>query len=114
MAIGREPDDGKGGAAWKSMLETSYALLDRRMAGRTRAVGEKFSLADCAAAPALLYADWTHRIPERFAAVQAYRRRLLARPSYARALDDARPYRSFFRSAHPSIGTERYAKTSLL
>src|SRR5262249_15609315 len=28
MAIGREPDDGKGGAAWKSMLETSYALLD--------------------------------------------------------------------------------------
>ncbi len=35
MAIGREPDDGKGGAAWKSMLETSYAFLDRRMAGRT-------------------------------------------------------------------------------
>src|SRR5262245_15849963 len=49
MAIGREPDDGKGGAAWKSMLETSYALLDRRMAGRTWAVGENFSLADCAA-----------------------------------------------------------------
>ena len=78
------------------MLETSYALLDRRMAGRTWAVGENFSLADCAAAPALLYADWTHRIPERFAAVQAYRRRLLARPSYARALDDARPYRKLF------------------
>ena len=96
MAIGREPDDGKGGAAWKSMLETSYALLDRRMAGRTWAVGEDFSLADCAAAPALLYADWTHRIPARFAAVQAYRRRLLARPSYARALDDARPYRKLF------------------
>jgi len=66
------------------MLETSYALLDRRMAGRTWAVGENFSLADCAAALALLYADWSHRIPERFAAVQAYRRRLLARPSYAR------------------------------
>ncbi len=96
MAIGREPDDGKGGAAWKSMLETSCALLDRRMAGRTWAVGENFSLADCAAAPALLYADWTHRIPDRFAAVQAYRRRLLARPSYARALDDARPYRKLF------------------
>ena len=111
MAIGREPDDGKGGAAWKSMLETSYALLDRRMAGRTWAVGENFSLADCAAAPALLYADWTHRIPERFAAVQAYRRRLLARPSYARARV---PTGSFFRSAHPSIGTERNAKTSLL
>ena len=96
MAIGREPDDGKGGAAWKLMLETSYALLDRRMAGRTWAVGENFGLADCAAAPALLYAGWTHRIPERFAAVQAYRRRLLARPSYTRALDDARPYRKLF------------------
>ena len=96
MAIGREPDDGKGGATWRSMLETSYAYLDRRMAGRTWAVGEHFSLADCAAAPALLYADWTHPIPARFAAVHAYRRRLLGRPSYARALDEARPYRKLF------------------
>ena len=96
MAIGREPDDEKGGAAWKSMLETSYALIDHRMADRTWAVGDSFSLADCAAAPALLYADWTHPIPERFAAVHAYRRRLLARPSYGRALDEARPYRHLF------------------
>src|SRR5262249_31689294 len=49
IASGREADDGEGGAAWKSMLETSYALLDRRMAGRTWAVGENFSLADFAA-----------------------------------------------------------------
>jgi glutathione S-transferase len=96
MAIAREPDDGKGGATWKSMLETSYAVLDRRMAGRNWAVGESFSLTDCAAAPALLYADWTHPIPERFAAVHAYRRRLLGRPSYARALDEARPFRQLF------------------
>lgn len=96
MAIGREPDDGRDGAGWKSMLMTSYALLDRRMNDRTWAVGEMFSLADCAAAPALLYADWTHPIPEQFAGVHAYRRRLLARPSYARALDEARPYRKLF------------------
>ena len=96
MAIGREPDDGRGGAGWKSMLETSYALLDRRMTGRTWVVGESFSLADCAAAPALLYADWTHAIAEHFAAVHAYRNRLLSRPSYARALDEARPYRHLF------------------
>jgi glutathione S-transferase len=96
MAIGREPDDGRGGATCKSMLETAYALLDRRMSDRTWAVGESFSMADCAAAPALLYAEWTHAIPERFAAVHAYRRRLLGRPSYARALDDARPYRHLF------------------
>ena len=68
------------------------------VAGRTWAVGESFSLADCAAAPALLYAP----IPERFAAVHAYRRRLLARPSYARALDDARPYRHLFPLGAPA------------
>jgi glutathione S-transferase len=96
MAIGREPDDGNNGATWRSMLETSYTLLDSRMANRTWAVGDSFSLADCAAAPALLYADWTHAIPERFSAVHAYRRRLLARPSYARVLDEARPYRGYF------------------
>src|SRR6185295_1585390 len=44
MAIGREPDDGKRGAASKSMLETSYALLDRRITDRTWAAGESFSL----------------------------------------------------------------------
>lgn len=41
----------------------------------------------------VVYADWTHPIDERFANVRAYRARLLARPSYAQALDEARPYR---------------------
>ena len=101
LAIGREPDDGQGGARWKTMLETSYALLDQRMADRTWVAGE-FSLADCAAAPALLYADWTHPIPSEFAALQAYRQRLLERPSYARALDEARPYRHMFPLGAPT------------
>ena len=79
----------------KAMLDTAYAWLDGWMEGREWAAGA-FSLADCAAAPALLYADWTHTIPERFANVWAYRTRLLARPSYARALDEARPYRHYF------------------
>ena len=101
QAIGREPDDGDGGARWKTMLETAYALLDRRMADRTWAAGE-FSLADCAAAPALLYADWTYPIAEQFEALRAYRARLLARPSYARALDEARPYRHMFPLGAPT------------
>jgi len=101
LAIGREPDDGEGGARWRSMLETSYALLDQRMADRTWVAGE-FSLADCAAAPALLYADWTHPIRPHFAALHAYRQRLLARPSYARALDEARPYRHMFPLGAPT------------
>jgi len=66
------------------------------MSGREWAAGDAFSLADCAAAPALFYADWTHRIDEAFENVHAYRRRLLARPSFARAVDEARPYRSLF------------------
>lgn len=95
-AIGREPDDGEACAKWKAAFDTSYAYLDRHMAGREWAAGEGFSLADCAAAPALLYADWTHPIPKSLVHIWAYRDRLLARPSYARALNEARPYRHMF------------------
>lgn len=80
----------------RDMLDAAYGWLDQRMADREWAAGVAFSLADCAAAPALFYADWTHRIGEQFAHVRAYRKRLLARPSFARAVDEARPYRSFF------------------
>ena len=80
----------------RKMLETAYRWLDERMAGREWAAGDAFSLADCAAAPALFYADWTHPIPEAFPNVLAYRQRLLARPSFARAVDEARPYRGLF------------------
>lgn len=79
----------------RAMLETSYAWLDERMEDREWAAGD-FSLADCAAAPALFYADWTHAIPERFANVRAYRERLNARPSFARAIEGGRPFRHYF------------------
>jgi glutathione S-transferase len=80
----------------RALLDRAYNWLDGHMAGRTWASGENFSLADCAAAPALLYADWTHPIPENLENVRAYRTRLIQRPSYARALDEARPYRRLF------------------
>ncbi|QNP40563.1 glutathione S-transferase family protein [Lysobacter solisilvae (ex Woo and Kim 2020)] len=80
----------------RKMLETAYAWLDAHMAGREWAAGTGFSLADCAAAPFLFYADWTHRIDPRYGNVRAYRERLLARPSFKRAVDEARPYRSYF------------------
>jgi glutathione S-transferase len=66
------------------------------MADREWAAGDAFSLADCAAAPFLFYADWTYPIDPAFGHVRAYRARLLARPSFARAVDEARPYRSYF------------------
>lgn len=93
LAIGR---DGGEEAAFRGQLETAYAWLDSRLADRTWAAGDAFSLADCAAAPAMLYAHWTHPIPAALTRVHAYRERLLARPSYARALDEARPYRHMF------------------
>ena len=58
--------------------------------------GEDFTMADCAAAPSLFYADWNHRIPESYPTLRAYRARLLARPSIARAVDEARPFRHLF------------------
>jgi len=93
-AIGREADD--GGARWKAALDTAYEILDRHMETREWAAADRFSMADCAAAPHLLYADWSHPIGEQFSHLKRYRARLLARPSYARALDEARPYRHLF------------------
>ena len=93
--------DAHGVAQARATLDTAYAWLDARLAGRRWAAGEMFSLADCGAAPGLLYADWTHPIDARFATLRAYRARLLARPSYARALEEARPYRHFFPLGDP-------------
>jgi len=88
--------DAYGVAEARTMLEAAYGWLDRARAGREWAAGSGFSMADCAAAPALFYADWAHPIGAGHANVHAYRKRLLARPSFARAVDEARPYRPFF------------------
>jgi glutathione S-transferase len=87
--------DPYGVAEAKALLDTAYGWLDGALRGREWAAGE-FSLADCAAGPALFYADWVHPIADAFADLRAYRRRLLARPSFARAVDEARPYRVLF------------------
>ncbi|MDR5761153.1 glutathione S-transferase family protein [Caballeronia sp. LZ035] len=88
--------DACGVADARAMLDTSYAYLDRLMASREWAAGDAFSLADCGAAPFLFYADWVHRIDAGLANVIAYRKRLLARPSFACAVEEARPYRGLF------------------
>ncbi|NNM78678.1 glutathione S-transferase family protein [Sphingomonas sp. ID1715] len=80
----------------RAALETAYRWLDAWMNGREWAAADRFSLADCAAAPALFYADWVHPIDEALPALKAYRARLLARPSVARTVDEARPYRAYF------------------
>jgi len=74
-------------------LDKAYAWLSQRI-GTAWANGASFSIADCAAAPALFYADWVHPIPE--GPLKEYRGRLLRHPSVARVVDEARPYRPFF------------------
>jgi glutathione S-transferase len=86
----------------RALLDKIYAWLDERLAGRSWACGASFTLADCAAAPSLFYADWAHEIPTSRANLRAYRARLLARPSVMRAVDEGRPYRSYFPLGAPN------------
>ncbi len=87
--------DPKGVADARALLDKAYAWLERHTQGRSWAA-DAFGLADCAAAPALFYADWAHPIGESFPNVRAYRARLNARPSFARAIEGGRPYRRYF------------------
>ncbi|MBB4189362.1 glutathione S-transferase family protein [Sinorhizobium terangae] len=88
--------DPRGVIDARALLDRCYAWLEPRLQAKEWAACGRFTIADCAAAPALFYADWVHPIPEHHAALAAYRARLLARPSVARVVDEARPYRSFF------------------
>lgn len=80
----------------RDLLEKAYGWLETQLPNEGWATPHGFSLADCSAAPALFYADWVHPIDPRYVRVRAYRARLLARPSVARCIKEARPYRSFF------------------
>lgn len=99
----REPQnrDPHGVAEARALLDSAYQWLDVRLAGRKWACGDEFSLADCAAAPSLFYADWVHEIDIAFPQTRAYRARLLARPSFARVVEEGRPYRHFFPPGAP-------------
>jgi glutathione S-transferase len=80
----------------KAALATIYAWLEKQLPDDGWVCGDAFTLADCAAAPALFYADWVLPIPDDCPRVQAYRARALARPSVARAVDGGRPYRHYW------------------
>ena len=77
-------------------MKTCYAMIDRDMADKTWAMGDTFSLVDCAAAPALFYGHYAVPFDPSYRNLRAYRERLLARPSYARALKEAEPYFKYF------------------
>lgn len=88
--------DPYGVAQAKAELDEAYAWLERWMAEREWAACGAFTLADISAATSLFYADWVHPMAGRLPKLEAYRARLLARPTIARVVDEARPYRPFF------------------
>ena len=96
-ALTGDPAKRVDGVAWAAdKLEKAYAWLEGEWARRTWAAGDGFTMADCAAAPALFYADWTHPIAASYPLLRAYHARLLARPSFAQAVEAGRPYRHYF------------------
>ena len=82
-------------------LHIAYDWLEANLGDGPWAVGEQFSMADCAAAPSLFYADWIEEIGPARPKLSAYRARLLAHPIVARAVDEGRPYRPFFPMGAP-------------
>jgi glutathione S-transferase len=91
------PDGGRdpvGVAEARRALDTAYGVLDERLAERPWAGGETFTVADCATFPPLFYLRAIHR--PHHANVTRYYRELLARPSIARVVEEARPYRELF------------------
>ncbi len=80
----------------RTLLATAMAMVDRDLGGRTWVTGEDFSLADCAAAPALFYADKVMPLAGAYPNALALLERLRARPSFARVLAEAEPYFQYF------------------
>jgi len=92
----KDKTDAIGVAEARSTLKTAYAMIDRRMASRTWAAGKAFSMADCAAAPALFYAGIVEPFPAGHGSLAAYFDRLVERPSFSRVIDEAKPYFPMF------------------
>ena len=88
--------DAYGAELARKNLHVAYDWLEANLPDAGWAAGDSFTLADCAAAPALFYADWVEEIGDNRPKLKGYRARLLAHPVVARVVDEARPYRPYF------------------
>jgi glutathione S-transferase len=88
--------DPYGAQQGRDNLHIAYDWLEANLPDSEWAAGDSFTLADCAAAPSLFYADWIEEIGPDRPRLSAYRARLLAHPTVARAVDEGRPYRHYF------------------
>src|SRR5262245_51778285 len=80
----------------RALLHQAYAVIESTMEAKTWAIGEDFTLADCAAAPALFYANTVSPVPGEHKQLSAYLDRLMRRASFARVLEEAEPYFGLF------------------
>jgi glutathione S-transferase len=80
----------------KARLQTAYGMIDQEMGTKSWAMGDAFSMADCAAAPALFYANLVMPFGDTHKNVAGYFDRLMERPSFARAVEEAKPYFKLF------------------
>ncbi len=80
----------------RERLHIAYDWLEQNLGECPWAIGDSFTLADCAAAPSLFYADWVEEIGEGRPRLKAYRQRLLAHPAVSRCVEDARHFRPYF------------------
>ena len=80
----------------RQLLQNSYRLIDNQVRSHPWAAGESFSLADCAAAPSLFYASTLEPFPIALKGLNEYFERLVARPSVARVLEEAKPYFQYY------------------
>ncbi len=98
-------EDPHGVASARALLRTACDMIEQAMAlgqdgaSKTWAMGDAFSMADCAAAPALFYADWVAPLGATHPRTAAYLERLKQRPSFARVVEEAEPYRPLFPKA---------------
>jgi glutathione S-transferase len=76
----------------RASIQTAYAMLDKQLASSAWAAGQHFSLADCAAAPALFYAHTLEAFSEQHLHLRVYFEKLITRPSVQRVLAEAKPY----------------------
>jgi glutathione S-transferase len=80
----------------RAALKTALDIAEKDLAGKTWVMGDMFTMADCAAAPALFYANLVLPYTSTHKTVAAYFDRLMQRPSYARALKEAEPFMQMF------------------
>ena len=80
----------------RATLETAYEMIDKQMTDRTWIASQGFSMADCAAAPALFYTTTIQPLPQRLHHLSTYFDRLMERPSVRRVIEEAKPYFSLY------------------